>query len=125
MKKILSILLLSCLLWSCEDFLDTESKTKKDTSNFPETAADADQLLTGAYAILGRYEPLQSSFLASELMSDNTFGGGDQNDLLCKAIDQFKKSIAASERITENSNNGYSSRTWLRIFSIIILTVPD
>ena len=92
MKKILSILLLSCLLWSCEDFLDTESKTKKDTSNFPETAADADQLLTGAYAILGRYEPLQSSFLASELMSDNTFGGGDQNDLLCKAIDQFKKS---------------------------------
>ncbi len=92
MKKILSILLLSCLLCSCEDFLDTESKTKKDTSNFPETAADADQLLTGAYAILGRYEPLQSSFLASELMSDNTFGGGDQNDLLCKAIDQFKKS---------------------------------
>ena len=92
MKKILSILLLSCLLWGCEDFLDTESKTKKDTSNFPETAADADQLLTGAYAILGRYEPLQSSFLASELMSDNTFGGGDQNDLLCKAIDQFKKS---------------------------------
>lgn len=85
-------MLLSCLLWSCEDFLDTESKTKKDTSNFPETAADADQLLTGAYAILGRYEPLQSSFLASELMSDNTFGGGDQNDLLCKAIDQFKKS---------------------------------
>lgn len=92
MKKIFSALLLVCMLWSCEDFLDTENKTKKDTGNYPETAADADQLLTGVYSILGRYEPLQSSFFASELMSDNCFGGGDQNDLLCKGLDQFKKS---------------------------------
>lgn len=92
MKKILSILLLACALWSCEDFLDTESKTKKDTSNYPRTEADAEQLLTGVYSILGRYEPLQSTFFASELMSDDCFGGGDQNDLLCKGLDQFKKS---------------------------------
>lgn len=93
MKKILTLALSTIfLLSSCEDFLDTESMTKKDTSNYPETEADANQLLTGIYSIIGRYEPLQSSFLASELMSDNCFGGGDQNDLLCKGLDQFKKS---------------------------------
>lgn len=92
-KKILSVILSSAMMLSgCEDFLDTENLTKKDTGNYPQTESDATQLLTGVYAIIGRYEPLQSSFLASELMSDNCFGGGDQNDLLCKAIDQFKKS---------------------------------
>ena len=92
MKHIFLLLALSFLFVSCDDFLDTENKTKKDTSNYPETVSDAEQLLTGVYSIIGRYEPLQSTFMASTLMSDEAFGGGDQNDLLCKAMDQFKKS---------------------------------
>ncbi|MCD7973830.1 MAG: RagB/SusD family nutrient uptake outer membrane protein [Candidatus Azobacteroides sp.] len=92
MKKIVYILVAACFLFSCEDFLDTTNKTGKDTGNFPRTKEDASQLLTGVYAILSRAEPLQSSFLTSELMSDDRFGGGGPSDRSCKAIDQFKKS---------------------------------
>lgn len=95
MKKLFSIFTIILLLagvTGCEDFLDTENLTKKDTSNFPKTPEDADQLLTGVYSMLGRCEPLGFSYFISELMSDNCFGGGDQADKSCKAIDQFKKS---------------------------------
>lgn len=95
MKKLFSIFTIILLLagvTGCEDFLDTENLTKKDTSNFPHSPEDADQLLTGVYAMLGRCEPLGFSYFISELMSDNCFGGGDQADKSCKAMDQFKKS---------------------------------
>ncbi|HEY6914083.1 MAG TPA: RagB/SusD family nutrient uptake outer membrane protein, partial [Paludibacter sp.] len=92
MKKIIFLFIISCTLMSCEDFLDTTNKTKKDTSNYPKTSKDATELLTGVYSILGRPEPLGSSFMTSELMSDDRFGGGGPDDRSCKAIDQFKKS---------------------------------
>lgn len=95
MKKILSIftiLIAFAGLTGCEDFLDTENLTKKDTTNYPKTSDDADQLLTGVYSMLGRAEPLGFTYFISEIMSDNCFGGGDQADKSCKAMDQFKKS---------------------------------
>lgn len=95
MKKLFSIFTIILLLagvTSCEDFLDTENLTKKDTSNYPKSPEDADQLLTGVYSMLGRCEPLGFTYFISEIMSDNCFGGGDQADKSCKAMDQFKKS---------------------------------
>ena len=80
MKKTAILLTILCAIFSltsCEDFLDTENLTKKDTSNFPRSAEDADQLLTGVYSMLGRCEPLGFSYFISEIMSDNCFGGGD------------------------------------------------
>ena len=53
MKKILYFIIGTILLTSCEDFLDSSNKTKKDSSNFPQTEADVSQLLTGVYSILG------------------------------------------------------------------------
>ena len=91
MKKILYFIIGTILLTSCEDFLDSSNKTKKDSSNFPQTEADVSQLLTGVYSILGRPEPLGSLFFVSELMSDDRLGGGGTDDKSCKAIDQFKK----------------------------------
>ena len=91
MKKILYFIIGAMLLTSCEDFLDSSNKTKKDSSNFPQTEADVSQLLTGVYSILGRPEPLGSLFFVSELMSDDRLGGGGTDDKSCKAIDQFKK----------------------------------
>ena len=90
MKKILYFIIGAMLLTSCEDFLDSSNKTKKDSSNFPQTEADVSQLLTGVYSILGRPEPLGSLFFVSELMSDDRLGGGGTDDKSCKAIDQFK-----------------------------------
>lgn len=92
MKKIIYLILAACFMVSCEDFLDTKNKTGKDTGNFPSTEGDASQLLTGAYAALSLSEPILSSFMTSELMSDDRFGGGGPNDRSCKAVDQFKKS---------------------------------
>jgi len=104
MKKILYLFLISCLLVSCEDFLDTTNLIKKDTSNYPRTTSDASELLTGVYSILGRPDPLSSSFMTSELMSDDRFGGGGPDDRSCKAIDQFKKS---SDDMFDNSWRAY------------------
>ncbi|MDE6467389.1 MAG: RagB/SusD family nutrient uptake outer membrane protein, partial [Muribaculaceae bacterium] len=89
MKTIYSICLaLAALLTlsSCEDFLDSTSKTKKDTSNYPRTEADADQLLTGVYSVIGRIEPLCSTYFIGERMSDKCFGGGSQADNYTKAM---------------------------------------
>ncbi len=54
MKKILFIALAALLFSSCEAFLDTESYTKKNTGNYPKTADDAIQMVTGVYATLNR-----------------------------------------------------------------------
>ncbi len=97
-------MLLIFTLASCEDMLDTVIKSKKDSSNYPRSTKDADELLTGAYSILGRPEPLGNSFMTSELMSDDRFGGGGPDDRSCKAIDQFKKS---SDDMFNNSWRAY------------------
>jgi PBP1b-binding outer membrane lipoprotein LpoB len=44
MKKLIYIIAASIFLFAgCENFLDTESYTKKNTSNFPATQADANK----------------------------------------------------------------------------------
>ena len=40
------------MLSGCEDFLDTENYTKKNTGNFPETVEDIDMMLNGVYVSL-------------------------------------------------------------------------
>lgn len=122
MKKIKTIILAilaTVALTSCEDFLDSENLTKKDTSNYPSTPQDADQLLTGVYSIMGRIEPLCSTYFISELMSDNCFGGGDQADLSTKAIDQFKKSSEDMFR------NGWRARYFGVYRSNFLMSVLD
>ncbi|MCM1067237.1 MAG: RagB/SusD family nutrient uptake outer membrane protein [Muribaculaceae bacterium] len=106
-------------LSSCEDFLDSQNKTKKDTGNYPETVDDAEQLLTGVYSILGRIEPLCSTYFIGELMSDNCFGGGDPADLSTKAIDQFKKSSEDMFR------NGWRARYFGVYRANFLLSVLD
>ena len=122
MNKIFTIFLsltLALGFTSCEDFLDSENLTKKDTSNYPQTPSDADQLLTGVYSIFGRMEPLCHTFFISELMSDNCFGGGDASDLSTKAIDQFKKSGEDMFR------NGWRARYFGVYRSNFLLSVLD
>jgi hypothetical protein len=67
---------------SCESFLDTESYTKKNSSNFPVNEDDAEQLLTGVYTTLSRAQasPERTYFFLSELVSDDRYGGGGEND---------------------------------------------
>ncbi len=89
MKKLIYLFSLALLFSSCEDFLDTENLTKKDTSNFPETVDDAELMLTGIYNTLSSASanPQDTYFYAASLASDDQFGGGGENDKLMQALD--------------------------------------
>ncbi|MDR0546626.1 MAG: RagB/SusD family nutrient uptake outer membrane protein, partial [Dysgonamonadaceae bacterium] len=89
MKKILFILLGCIILVSCDDFLNTESLTQKDSTNFPTSPNEANQLLTNCYTPLSGIYPLQLSFYMSEIMSDNCLGGGDAKDSDAKLLNTF------------------------------------
>lgn len=53
MKKYFYIAAIAALTLSgCEDFLDTENYTKKNTGNFPETVDDMNMMLNGVYVSL-------------------------------------------------------------------------
>ena len=86
MKKILyltAIALLLPILSGCEDFLDTQSFTTKDSQSFPRTEEDANQMLTGVYSIMSlnmNSDYASSYFLMAELASDDRMGGGGAND---------------------------------------------
>jgi len=90
--KYISALVLATLAFaSCEKFLDTVSYTESNTSNYPASAQDAMQLVTGIYAALNQasYEPSAHSFIANLTMSDECFGGGGQDDYEIQAYDHF------------------------------------
>ncbi len=100
MKKILYFAATALLFMSCENYLDTESYTKKNTGNYPTTADDAIQMVTGVYATLNKAMANcgNTYYFESELASDDRFGGGGENDkdfqvldhLMYTNLDRFK-----------------------------------
>lgn len=91
MKNLIYIATALVLFSSCEDFLDTESYTKKTTSHFPQTLGDAEQMIAAIYAtqILASSAPEQTYYYAAELASDERFGGGGENDKKMQAYDKL------------------------------------
>ena len=95
MKKIFLLVFIVVMFAGCtESFLDTAPLTSKTNTDFYKTPGDMDQALTAAYvtmvsvpegSILSSYP-----FAISELMSDERFGGGGDNDLDPRAICDFK-----------------------------------
>jgi hypothetical protein len=100
MKKITAYFLMAALMLSavsCEDFLDTESFTQKNTGNFPITETDAEQMIAAIYNNLGKAlgangGHVQGSFyLTSELACDDRLGGGGSGDQQLQAIDLLRE----------------------------------
>ncbi|MDR3367457.1 MAG: RagB/SusD family nutrient uptake outer membrane protein [Prevotellaceae bacterium] len=100
MKNTTKYCLLAALMLSfasCEDFLDTESFTQKNTGNFPVTETDAEQMMAAIYNYLGRANGanggyIQGSFyLASELACDDRLGGAGPGDQQMQAIDLLRE----------------------------------
>jgi len=91
MKKIifLAVAASTVLFTSCESFLNTENLTQKNTSNYPKTLVDAQQVIAGIYNNLNVQNATpQCSFLyVAELASDDRFGGGGENDKQMQAED--------------------------------------
>lgn len=76
MKNILLTLCVGACLCGCENFLDTENYTQKNTENFPLSADDANAMLTGIYSIQNTYnnEVKNHPYLVSEAASDERLG---------------------------------------------------
>lgn len=92
MKNILIPLVFMLLLTGCkQSFLDTQNLTQKSSDNFPQTPVEADQAVTGIYAVLATgFGGLANPILLSEIMSDDRFGGGGQDDRDPQALEFFR-----------------------------------
>lgn len=91
MKKLIYLATAALVLSSCESFLDTESYTKKNTSNYPTSLGDAQQVITGIYTTLNKAtsDAQNCHFYMSELASDERFGGGGENDKDMQGLDHL------------------------------------
>jgi hypothetical protein len=96
MKKIFLLLLTVVIIAGCsESFLDTVPLTSKTNNDFYQTPEDMDMALTAAYVTMvtngdGGWVTNCYPFVTSELMSDERFGGGGDNDTEVRAIADFK-----------------------------------
>ncbi len=84
MKKIIyfAVAAATVLFTGCESFLDTDDLTHKNTSNYPATVTDAEQVIAGIYNNLSivHANPGSSFGFIAELASDDRLGGGGVND---------------------------------------------
>ncbi|MBO7574361.1 MAG: RagB/SusD family nutrient uptake outer membrane protein [Bacteroidales bacterium] len=82
------------LLGGCDDFLDTKSLTKKDTSNFPLNETDATQMVNGIYVMLNNNlaDPEEDPFFVFDIASDDRLGGGSQSNIGAQGVDRLMNS---------------------------------
>lgn len=80
-----------CGLWSCDDFLDTDNLTMKDTSNFPINETDAFQMVNGIYSVMNRNlaDPEEDPFFIFDIASDDRLGGGSQSNIGAQGVDRL------------------------------------
>ncbi|MCF0165675.1 MAG: RagB/SusD family nutrient uptake outer membrane protein [Bacteroidales bacterium] len=88
---------------SCEKFLDSKNLTKKDTSNFPTTATDAEQLVIGIYTAMNQSlsDPESYPFYVYEEASDDRLGGGSTSNIGAQCCDRIM-----------NKGTDYFKRFW-------------
>ncbi|GAA6529718.1 MAG: RagB/SusD family nutrient uptake outer membrane protein [Prevotella sp.] len=93
-KNILLLIFSVLALTACNDFLNTDDLTRKNSANFPKTESDAQQSLAGCYAML-RYQTsgneAQNQMIVSEILSDDRFAGGGPDDAFLHAVDHLSK----------------------------------
>lgn len=109
MKQLVYSILAACLiaLTGCDEMLDTTNYTKYDTSTFPVSQKDAEQIVTSIYNRLGPIykNPEEAAILISGLASDEMFGGGSTSNDGAQGID----------RLMYKSTEGFEN-AWTRFF---------
>lgn len=82
------------LLAGCDDFLDTDNLTMKDTSNFPINETDAEQMVSGIYSVMNRNlaDPEEDPFYIFDIASDDRLGGGSQSNIGAQGVDRLMNS---------------------------------
>lgn len=91
---------------ACDKFLDSEPTTSLTEVNFYKTPADAEKAVIGCYDGLQQVWASGIAFpTASEIMSDNCFGGTGFSDTYgYQAIDEFDPQRSSSEVDLYNNN---------------------
>ncbi len=94
-KNILYLIAASLCLMSlagCEKFLETQSLVKKiDNENFPVNEKDANQMVTGIYAMMNMNlaDPEEDPFFVFDIASDDRLGGGSQSNIGAQGVDRL------------------------------------
>ncbi len=90
-KYIIASLFCVMLFAACDDFLDTDNLTMKDTSNFPLNETDAYQMVNGIYAVMNRNlaNPEEDPFFIFDIASDDRLGGGSQSNIGAQGVDRL------------------------------------
>ena len=94
MKKILIMAAAAILAFtSCEDFLDSQDYTGKNSTNFPTTNEDVDKMVAAVYksCFYGPFQGnnLEQYFSVANIMSDDMFGGAGLGDPWWQALDKL------------------------------------
>ena len=81
-------------LAGCDAFLDTQSLTMKDTSNFPRNETDAFQMVNGIYVMMNNNlaDPEEDPFFIFDIASDDRLGGGSQSNIGAQGVDRLMNS---------------------------------
>ena len=89
--KFLCAICVICGVCACDDFLDTENLTMKDTSNFPINETDAVQMVNGIYSAMNRNlaDPEEDPFFIFDIASDDRLGGGSQSNIGAQGVDRL------------------------------------
>ena len=89
--RLICVIFVICGLCACDDFLDTENLTMKDTSNFPINETDAVQMVNGIYSVMNRNlaDPEEDPFFIFDIASDDRLGGGSQSNIGAQGVDRL------------------------------------
>ena len=90
-KYLLAAVMCVMFLAACDDFLDTENLTMKDTANFPINETDATQMVNGIYSVMNRNlaDPEEDPFFIFDIASDDRLGGGSQSNIGAQGVDRL------------------------------------
>ncbi len=94
MKKLFIIAAAALLAFtSCDDFLDSQDYTGKNSTNFPSTNEDVDKMVAAVYksCFYGPFQGnnLEQYFSVANIMSDDMFGGAGLGDPWWQALDKL------------------------------------
>lgn len=91
MRKLYIIALAVLALCGCDAMLDTTNYSKYDTSNYPKSQKDAEQILTGTYyALAGCVNDSEKyNLYVTNNASDDMFGGGSTSNYPAQAQDRL------------------------------------
>lgn len=128
MKKIFLMVVMAVLaLTSCEDFLDSQDYTGKNSTNFPSTTEDVDKMVAAVYksTFYGPFQgnTLEQYFSIANIMSDDMFGSAGVGDPWWQAIDKIM--FAQTNQMEDLWKASYEAIARANAALSVINNIPD